>query len=304
MKILTVYNTCGINGDKIDWYIQCIESILRQDYKNQKVVVSSCLNSEDCMRRLKKKFGDKIIVCLYRDRYIVNTTFNKTVLEFGKDCDAYFFLDSGVDLGDDTSVLSQMVERLSDSSMVSVQTDTDTGFESIGLKQDSDISQVKEDIEIPVGKGINLHCQLFSRDILDTFGLVIPDVFAAYCTESTFSFLNACVEKKWKIIKDVIVHHNKAVDGPSSSQPHWSPVHRTPWNNLLYGRDARDFIHDPQAISAGLGYEECGKIMLHDDSAYSNGIPKHKQELIDSVKKYFYSNKEELNYAIINTTIF
>lgn len=300
-KILTVYNTCGINQDRTEWYSRCIESIFNQDYETD-IVVSSCMNSRPCLETLKSRFGESLGIIHYPERYIVNVTFNKTVLikDLDNKYDGFFFLDSGVELTDKTS-LSQMQERMSTNSMVSLQVDIDTGFEPLGFKQNSSTAQiVNQDFKIPLGKGINLHSQIFSRDILDTFGLIIPDVFAAYCTESTFSFLNACVEKEWVIVKDVMAHHNKAVDGPSSSQPHFSPVYRNPWNNLLYNRNALDFITDANCISCGLGYEECGNIMMHNQDAYDKGKPKYKQELIDNIKKYFYSNKTELDYNDIN----
>ena len=40
------------------------------------------------------------------------------------------------------------------------------------------------------------------------------------------------------------------------------------WNNLLYERDALDFINDPEAYYAGLGYEECNDIMNHNSKSY------------------------------------
>ena len=302
--ILTVYNTCGINGDKTDWYIKCINTLLMQDYDHE-VVVSSCLNSDKCVDTLKAEFGESIKVCRYSFPYIVNVTFNKTCIEFSskKEYDAYFFVDSGVFLRD-RSHLGEMAARLPHSSMVSMQTDTDTGYEVIGGKQNSSYPQVVgEDFVFPIGKAVNLHAQLFSKEIMQTFGMIIPDVFAAYCTESTFPFLNACVNKNWTIVKDIMATHNKAVDGPSSSQPHWSMTHGNPWNNLLYGRDARTFINDPEAIKAGLGYEECGKIMIHSEVAYQDGIAKYPDQLIKMVRKYFFSNKDELDYGGIRIQI-
>ena len=300
MNILTVYNTCGINQDNTDWYSTCIESILDQDYTTD-VVVSSCLNSKECLHQLKNRFGKSIKIIFYDSRYIVNITFNKTALisDSQKKYDGFFFLDSGVLLTDKSSV-SNMVDRMPTASMVSLQVDYDTGFEGIGYKQNSTSPQiVNQDLIVPLGKGINLHSQIFGREILDLFGLIIPDVFAAYCTESTFSFLNACVEKDWVIVKDIIAHHNKAVDGPSSSQPHHSLVYRNPWNNLLYNRNALDFITNQDCISCGLGYEECGGIMMHNKEAYNDGIPKYKQRLINNIKTYFYSNKTEIDYNSI-----
>jgi len=300
--ILTVYNTCGINGDKTDWYSECIDTLLEQDYPQQ-VVVSSCLNSDGCIASLKSRYGDVVKICRFSDRYIVNVTFNKAVQAFDTGHVAQFFVDSGVKLKDKTS-LSQMAERLSEASMVSLQTDTDTGYEVFGGKQNSHNVQIKgQDFKLPLGMAINLHAQLFHRSIFDKFGLVIPDVFAAYCTESTFPFLNAAVGMNWVIVKDIQAHHNKAVDGPSSSQPHWSPVHKNPWNNLLYGRDARVFINDPRAIAAGLGYEECGKIMPHSEEAYFNEKAKFPEDLTEMIRRYYFSNREELDYDRISVEV-
>lgn len=302
-RICTIYNTCGINQDKTDWYSHCLESIFDQDYETD-VVVSSCLNSLDCINTLKDRFGDKLKVVYYSERYIVNVTFNKTSLVCDQGHDGFFFVDSGVKLTDKTSI-SQMVDRMMDCSMVSLQVDRDAGFGPIGFQANSETPQITgKDFYIPIGKAINLHAQVFGRELLDKFGLIIPDVFAAYCTESTFSFLNACVGKKWCIVKDIMAHHNKAVDGPSSSQPHWSPVHRNPWNNLLYGRNALDFINDQKAKQAGLGYEECGNIMIHDSDAYIDGFPREPHELAYHIQKYFFSNQEELDYDNINYQTF
>jgi hypothetical protein len=304
MNILSVYNICGINGDNTEWYIKCIESILKQDMKT-KVVISSCLNSQKCLSDLKDRFGDDIEICYYKDPYIVNVTFNKTVLHFAKTekFDGYLFIDSGV-LLTDTKSITEMCKHLNDCSMVTLQVDYDTGYESLGFKPNSTEIQIKDsDFLIPLGKACNLHAQIFSNDLLEEFGLIIPDVFAAFCTESTFSFLNAVVGKKWIIVKDIISHHNKAVDGPSSTQPHYSQVFRTTWNNLLYGRDALDFILNLECIRVGIGYEECGNIMLHNQSAYENGLPKDKNGLSSAIKKYFFSNSDELNYNNIDIEV-
>ena len=60
---------------------------------------------------------------------------------------------------------------------------------------------------------------------------------------------------------------------------------------------ARDFINDPEAIEAGLGYEECNEIMIHDSTKYDeNDNPKEPDSLIRMINKYFFLSKEELDY--------
>jgi len=303
MKILTVYNTCGIHRDSTSWYIKCINSILDQDYNNNRVAISSCQNSPTCLADLKQEFGDRVDLYHFPDRYIVNTTFNKTVQECIKkygEFDAYLFLDSGIVM-EEKSAISKGVEALKTNlySMVSFQTDTDTGLQPLGFLQDSEVAQiVDEDFVMPVGGACNLHAQFFTHDIYESFNSkVVPDVFAAYCTESTFSFINASIKKNWAILKDIVLKHNKNVDGASAGYSHVSNKFRNPWNNLLYDRNATDFINDPEAIEYGLGYEECGNVMLHNPDAYTKaGKARHPKKLKDLIVKYFYSCDSDLNY--------
>ena len=93
------------------------------------------------------------------------------------------------------------------------------------------------------------------------------------------------------------MEHQKSVDGASLSIPHWSPRYHNPWNNLLYTRDARDFINDPEANNAGLGYEECNEIMMHNPEAYnSDESAKYPEKLTEMIKKYFFLDSAELDY--------
>ena len=32
-KMLVVYNTCGLRGDNTSWYIECLESIVNQNFE-------------------------------------------------------------------------------------------------------------------------------------------------------------------------------------------------------------------------------------------------------------------------------
>ena len=41
MNILTLYNTCDIKNENRLWYAQCIQSILDQNYADNKIVISS-----------------------------------------------------------------------------------------------------------------------------------------------------------------------------------------------------------------------------------------------------------------------
>ena len=94
-----------------------------------------------------------------------------------------------------------------------------------------------------------------------------------------------------------MLHHRKGVDGASASVPHWSPKHNNPWNNLLYDRNALDFIRDEEAVAAGLGYEECNKIMVHREDQYDEqGFSTAPKQLVSMINKYFFLNNKELDY--------
>tara|TARA_R110000737_G_scaffold77013_2_gene107923 strand:- start:166 stop:1119 length:954 start_codon:yes stop_codon:yes gene_type:complete len=303
-KILVVYNTCGIKGDNTDWYIKCINSLLSQDFQDYKVVLSSCLNSPECFKKIYETFGNKISYCYHAEPHTINITFNKAVQEcvreFGE-FESYLYIDSGCTFGDQKNVLTESYKnfKTNDYGMLSVQVDTDTGLDQVGLKHETNHIQIREkNLIVPLGKACNAHVILYSNDFLKNFNNKLwPDIFAAYCTESTFTFLCSAIKKKWAILKNIEIEHQKSIDGASLSLPHWSTVHHNPWNNLLCDRDARDFINDPEAIEAGLGYEECNEIMIHDSTKYDeNDNPKEPDSLIRMINKYFFLSKEELDY--------
>ena len=305
-KILVVYNTCGIKRDNPDWYIKCINSLLNQDFQDYKVVLSSCLNRPECFKKIYETFGNKISYCYHAEPHTVNITFNKTVQEcvnhFGE-FESYLYVDSGCILGDSRNSLRDIYDsyKLNSYGILSIQTDTDTCFQDLGLN--SDVPQiVNEDYILPLGKAINLHFFLFDGEIYKRYNKVLPDVFAAYCSESVLGFICASVNKNWAIMKDLQIKHHKSIDGATLCVPHHSPVYRNHWNNLLYGRNAINFINDPEAIESGLGYEECNNIMMHDSTKYDeNGNPKDPENLIRMIDKYFFLSKEELDYDKIKT---
>lgn len=308
-KILVVYNTCGINRDNTEWYKNCINSFLEQEFDGFRVVLSSCLNSSECIKDIYSTFGNKISYNLISDAVTVNVSFNDTVRrcasEFGE-FESYLYVDSGCTFDDQKDILESAYASLQkeNTSIVTVQADTDEGLDQLGppyVYESRDIQVKDEDLVMPVGKGINLHVALFGNDIFKVYGKVLPDVFAAFCTESTFSFLSASLCSRWVIMKDIQVKHLKGVDGPSVSVPHQSPKFNNPWNNLLADRNALDFIEDPEAYEAGLGYEEHQEIMVHNKESYTMGIPNNPSKLVSTIKKYLFLSDKELDHSSIKT---
>jgi hypothetical protein len=310
MRLLTVFNICHKDKENCDHYINSINSIFNQDLGlkgdkiENKVVISALRNTESCLRRMRETFRNNIDIVYYGELWTVNITFNKTIQEVVKrfgNFDGYIYIDSGVALTDPNAI--KTMANLLDSglySMITIQTDTDNGLSAwLGL----DLVR-NQDFIMPVGRACNLHCQLFSSDIFETYGKrIMPDVFAAYCTESVFSFLNSAIHKRWVIAKDIIVHHSHGLDGGSMYFEKISPKFGTPWNNLLFGRNAFDFMNDPEAIDAGLGYEEIFSVMVHKGDMHENDVHSRAPERLKAViLKYLFSNNNELNYDNITHT--
>jgi hypothetical protein len=315
-KLLAVYNTCGIKNDNTDWYIECINSLLAQDLDGLRVVISSCKNSTECIRRLFEVFGNKISYCLTPELHTVNITFNNAVqrcVEHYGQFESYMYIDSGCTMDEQTDILRLAYETLTnnDYGIVVVQTDTDECLENLGppyVYESSKVQVTGKHLVIPIGTSVNQHTAIFSNKIYKIYKKLYPDVFAAFCSESVLNYIAASVGLRWAIMADRQVRHLKAVDGPSSGFIHrvssedksGEIIHNNHWNNFLFGRNAIDFINDKQALEAGLGYEECSGIMFHNPDAYDkDGLCKKPDELRKIIDKYLFLSEQELDYKNI-----
>ena len=272
---------CGLKRENIDFYKKAISSILNQKFDGFHVVLSMYKNTLYCKRELAKEFGSKLSYVYYDIKYPlgVNSTFNKTVdlcvKNMGK-FEGYLYVDSGVT------------------------------FEDMGPGNSEDIIQKSYDAfkSGPYAMAsiqVNDDSQIFSHEMYEAFNnKILPDVFAAYCSESVLSFLSSCIQKKWIIIKDVNIKHMPSIEGASVAFNHSSPRFKNSWNNLLCNRNALDFINDPTAIESGLGYEECGNIMMHKKEAYNEeSYPVDPNSLRNNIRKYFFLSDKELSYGKI-----
>lgn len=281
MKLLVVFNTCGIARENYQQYVFGLNSIINQEFDSFRIVMSSCLNSSSLRNGVQNFFKDRISYNFIDDKLPVNITFNHSCLkareEFG-DFDGYLYIDSGITLtqSDNLSRLYHLFKS-GPNAMVAAQTSTDAGYlQWFGIgSHHHDTSQnhllFKDgDFQIPVGKTVNLHMQIFSKDLLDTYGYLVPDIYAGYCTESVFSFLCAAIKQKFMLSKDVIVDHIHGMDGGSSG---FDPIE---W--VKTGRPTQDhpFLVDSVYRIAkdghqyGFGYEECANLVNHDPDMYDN----------------------------------
>ena len=302
-KMLVVYNTCGFGrSENVDWYIDCINSILNQDFDDFHVVLSSCGNSISVIKRLVKEFSGKISFNFTNERITVNQSFNhtvqKTVQNMGQ-FESYLYVDSGINFRDNTSALSDAwaLFKSGPYGMVTLQASNDTGF---GPWFNVDGHFTGEDFEIPIGRACNLHTQLFSNEIFSAYdNKIIPDIFIAYCTESIFSFVAAGVSQKWVIMKDLVLEHLKSVDGATAGFHHIGPKGDST-NNLFGGLDIHEIVKQPEAWDSGFGYEEMQGVFFHDPDKYEDGFVKNPERLKEFIRKNMFLDKKAFDYDKVN----
>jgi hypothetical protein len=312
-QYLVVYNTCGISGkDNSDYYVQAIKTINEQSFKNYKLVVSACKNSE--LQLIKIKNNCKVdMINSIDDVLPVNITFNDSVREsikqFGK-FEGYIYLDSGI-MFTDVNQLEKLINLYESGNygMVSAQVDNDFGWCWFGLNEYAK-PILQKDLIIPIGRACNLHCQIFSKDIFENYGNIIPDIFRSYCTESVFSFINAAIKKQWIVSADVRVHHAFNVpsgrpDDGDGIDGHSSGFRAPPgtWDDTFPPYSMKEIISFPEGTECGFGYEELRGIKMHNPNCFDSNFYCTNDQLKEFLKKYMYLAKENFDYDTINKRV-
>jgi len=317
-KLLVTFNTCGLGGrENVDFYISSLESILKQNFDNYKVIISSCCNTQNTKNQLKNHFNNKLSYNFIDYVVPVNVSFNQTVqksVDFFGEFDGYVYVDSGITFDNDINVLSKLYDlHISNNcAMTSARIDTDAGtwlWYKEGQNQHDESGQESlfrdGHFEIPVGKTTNLHVQLFDNSIYQNFNKkIVPDIFASHCTESVFSFICAALKKKFYIHKDVFLRHNTSMDGASSgfrperhSFPPWQHTFALPSPETIL-----NLINNPEAKECGFGYEECQNVLLHDPDKFDeNGYAKKPEKLKEFILKNVYLSDNILDYSQIES---
>ena len=259
-RCIVVANLCGLRGlERIDKYLQHIGSLLKQEHDSFRVVVSGCLSTSHCKRILKEKLGDRVSYNWITARVPVGVSFNHSVLQavkgFGP-AEGYVYVDSGVDCGW-AGMLTRMDDRREQGhAMVHVTVDEDTGYEWCGIHMPPDGS----DLVVPIGRTCNLHMQMFSHELLATYGKLMPDVFASDTSESIFSFMCAAIKRKMLILGGPIIRHMSMLDGASSGFQRGQVPFKITKDEFKRRLD--------EGYHVGFGYEECGGVLMHDPAKY------------------------------------
>lgn len=309
-KLLIVYNICGINeNENVEYYIKAINSILDQTIDNVDVVISGCMVTQSTKDILLSIYSQRVYFNFIEEVLPVNVTFNHSVItipKYSRDTyEGYLYMDSGLCLEDRNAIQNLYnVYKSGGGSygMVSARTTTDTGAELWFGKSDRALFN-SETFIIPVGKAINLHMQIFSKEIVDYYGKPFVDIFAAYCSESVFSFVCAAIKQKWVLCRDIVISHWHGMDGGSSG---FCP---RKWEGAGGSHIEHPFLV-PSVLCAvqngyeyGLGYEECQNILVHDPSHYDENGFCTNDTLKEYIKNNLYVPTGLLDYNTIKHTI-
>jgi len=302
-KLLIVYNICGISGrSNIQGYISSLNSILRQDIEDVEVAISACMNSESDIEILKETFPDMLINSV-EEILPVSVTFNDTVQKCVSkmgEFEGYLFIDSGIDFEDKNTAIRELYELFKSDNygMVAARTDNDMGFDDWfrsdvvgdGLFKDGHMI-------VPVGTAVNLHVQIFSNEMFQYYGNVLPDIFAGQCMESVFSFLCAAMKSKWGVHKDIILKHLVGMDGPSSGflPTEWQMMGNVRWDHM-FGTEESIIDIIGRGTEFGMGYEENQSISIHRSSEFDQNGYCTNDKLKDYIRDNMFLRPSQFDY--------
>ena len=306
-KLLIVFNTCGINRENPFTYSNHIRTILGQNSKDFHLAISSCMNSNECMSFLSDQFGNRISYNQINDKLPISVTFNDTVDQcrnaFGE-FENYMYVDSGIDFSSSDSVIADLLSLHESGpyAMTAARTDDDMGLNDwFGTDMKGDSIFSNGHLIIPVGRAVNLHVQIFSNELVNTYNRPLPDIFAGQCMESIFSFMCAALNKKWVVHKNIVLNHKTGMDGPSSgfSPAQWTMSGKPRWDHLFSTNESIiDIIK--RGYEYGMGYEELQNIIIHDHSKYDKNGYSLSGELKNYIRDNLYLNKNQFDYSKIN----
>lgn len=321
MKSLIIYNACGIKKDNTELYPIYLSRLIDQKLSPEsKIVFCSCQPKARTIPYLKNLFPS-IDYIEISDSLPVNITFNhailKSVEKYGK-FESYTFFTSDSLLRDSFSMqrLFSAMEKNQNYGMLSAQIDIDSCY-AYGLKLGGGRFHIDDeraraemfaagtDYIVPVGRACAAHVNVYSSKIFDFYGRCCPDIFAGYCTESIFSFINSALKLDWVISRDVLIHHDAGMDGPSCStnpEGHKQKNPRTGSYDHAFGQSSLLHIfQNEKAKKLGLGYEECQKVVMHDSDQFKNNYCIN-EELKNYIKENLYLSKDLFDYSKINST--
>lgn len=311
MKLLIVYNTCEIRGTgNIVFYVDAIRSLLAQRVDpgiEFRVCVSACAPSQMWVIQSQNTFNSQISYNFIPENVPLSVSFNHTVAKMvethGK-YDHYLYLDSGISFWDPSQrfdALQKLIDvHVKGYASTAALASNDDGRQWLGW----DFEPGKDEYEFPVGKTTNMHVQLFSEEWRDTYGHILPDIFASHTMESVFPFMAASIQRNNVITRGIQLLHIHSMDGASAGSPAVG-VDRIACSDtfesggLLFKTKKTMDKRYREGHAIGFGWESCKPYWQHDPDCFDeNGFAKHP-ELKDFLKRELYLNKEEFDYATL-----
>ena len=293
MKTLIVFNICGINErNNVQTYLDNIRSICNQNITGEcRVAVSACLNTVQDRKTILKEFPG-IYYNEIRDKMPVNPTFNHTASFFYDWADWVVYVDSGIRF--DGQILEEMQKECDEkTAMISCNTSTDSGLSDWFPE-----GFPNHRFLMPLSKTHNLHVQFFNKKLWENYGKILPDLFASHCSESVLSYFCAALSMDWVVRPDLMVEHNKSVDGASSG---FQCVH--PWDHTWHtNRTMAQIMAHPDRYRVGMGYEN--KLFPPNLDAYTKEGYAKTLELRDFIRDNLFLRKDEFDYESINSTVY
>lgn len=309
--MVIVYNVCGISGRENGYYYaHALKSILEQNVSTpHEVVVSACLITPEAKRILLRDFSNSGIHFNWIEESVpLSVSFNHTCREMDKRfpnrSDSFLYVDSGVCFHAERGNIELLHKQYTKGpdgrsyGMFSALTGNDMGFEQWGNPYHWPCPDYFNDRgvvvrQIPVGRAINLHCQLFSRALFDAYDRrILPDLFANDTSESVFSFMCAALNLSFALTFEVSVEHNHSMDGASFG---WRG------KRLFKSERTMDEIYK-LGKSVGFGYEEILPHWQSDKSLFdSKGYALKADQLRDFIRENLFLTKKEFDYSSIKS---
>ncbi len=314
---LAIYNICGIKRDNTEAYITYLTN-LQQQVENfdgeLKVIVSACKPHERTIPHLISNMPEFDYLDI-SEVLPVNITFNCAVLDgikkYGRfDSYTYIAADAALERPDGLDKMTSAIKADKSIGMLSAQIDIDScyayGLKLGGGKHGIDDERARNemfkdatDYIVPVGRACGAHLNMYSRGFVDFYGRCLPDIFAGYCTESVFSFLNAAIKKNWVISRDFSIKHNAGLDGPScgfDAEEHRQSSPQGGYDHPFIGDSLLPIFTNETAKSLGLGYEECQEVVMHDNSQFDEDQFCINNSLKQYIKDNLYLSQEQFDY--------
>lgn len=328
--LLIVYNCFGGDQNEYEIYKEELDNIFWNIETNNlsdkiRVVVSSVLNHSNTDTKLKEIYGDKISIITYKTiRPSVQVSFNKTVLasieNFQEEYKAYFYISSGVELPRQQELFPRILRKLenNDYGIIQLQVDgIDGGFGSLRQRYKDWLEIEKDDIEndfiIAIGDYCNFHIAIINKELKDFYGVPLLDVYGTGGMEGGVGYTSVALRKKHLILNSSMCSHRqpKSNSATKNDEIDWGdfPAIKD-W--LLWGRTNDVFLNDVEGIDAGLGnYPEWFAVndypfvvLPHKKDKYDENYLATDERLRHSVKRCYFTNKDELDYNNINYVLY